>query len=730
MNEHTRRRTSDAIGSVEESAPERLLAGCRSAIRSKLPALLEALFSKLNGALYDLADKSESRATYAAYLEAMRIFRRERQRIEDRFISGLESVSEHLTAVCADPGHVSAASPGSEDRSRPEHGELEEALAVGNLISKAENRYRRELANLRGPLANALGRESIDERLDPLGPRAICNAFEAALSPVDGVGLSLKLVVYKLFDKQVMDHLGDFYESCAACLASSGLASRPPERQWNQPRLDVTPRSDGNDPLPSDKCDPLAELGSVPRPPGQPPGTSVREDLRRLLVWYRPEWATGGVVVDTAELLAALSRLQGQHGSGVPDPDPRALWSLLTEEVRLYPHADGGRELMRADEDTVNLVVLLFERILRRNDLPDAIKALIARLQIPIAKVALSDKSFFEDPRHPARSLVNHLARSAIGWVDDGDRSPDGVYRRIEKAVTRILQDLDCDSAAFAELDADLGAAIDREREGARAFESRAIQEMEGRARHRSAVEKVRGAIAERIRTHAPVPAVIASLLYEGWQQVLLAAYLRGGVEGEEWQAALATVDLLLWSVQPKVEYGERGELLQRIPELLRTLRVSLAGVSCDQRHLAQWFRELQVLHIAALRGSRLSEAETGSSPEASRAEAELLRGSSVPLDVDGGGETPRACSQRLPLGSWMEILRGNAGTIRAKLAWRSPGNGLHMFVDRFGRKVLELSDGELASLFEQGAASILSDAEAPLVDQAIEDLLQSPKRG
>jgi len=77
-----------------------------------------------------------------------------------------------------------------------------------------------------------------------------------------------------------------------------------------------------------------------------------------------------------------------------------------------------------------------------------------------------------------------------------------------------------------------------------------------------------------------------------------------------------------------------------------------------------------------------------------------------------------------------MEILRGNAGTIRAKLAWRSPGNGLHMFVDRFGRKVLELSDGELASLFEQGAASILSDAEAPLVDQAIEDLLQSPKRG
>jgi len=232
------------------------------------------------------------------------------------------------------------------------------------------------------------------------------------------------------------------------------------------------------------------------------------------------------------------------------------------------------------------------------------------------------------------------------------------------------------------------------------------------------------------VRTHTPVPAVISALLYEGWQEVMLAAYLRGGTGGEEWQNALATVDRLLWSVQPKVEYGDRRELLRGIPELLRTLRESLAGVSYDQRRLARWFKELQALHIAALRGSGPAQAEAASPPATVGGDTGIRPESAGQPQVQRGGTAPSKPAERLAVGTWVEIRRSDAGVLRAKLAWRSPESGLHLFVDRTGHKALELSDRELASLLEHGTATILGDVEAPLVDRALETLLQSLKSG
>jgi hypothetical protein len=245
---------------------------------------------------------------------------------------------------------------------------------------------------------------------------------------------------------------------------------------------------------------------------------------------------------------------------------------------------------------------------------------------------------------------------------------------------------------------------------------------MEGRELHRSARAKVRGEIAQRIRAHAPVPEVISSLLYEGWQDVLLAAYLRGGTEGQEWHKAMGTVDRLLWSVQPKVEYADRRELLRGIPELLRTLRESLAGVSYDQRRLARWFKELQALHIAALRGTGPAQADADSPAFA-------------PADAAPSAE-PRAGAHEvhpptpLTVGTWAEILRGDGGRLRVKLAWRSPESGAHLFVDRAGRRAMELSASELSSLLERGSMTVLGEVDAPLVDRAMESLLHSLKSG
>ena len=45
-----------------------------------------------------------------------------------------------------------------------------------------------------------------------------------------------------------------------------------------------------------------------------------------------------------------------------------------------------------------------------------AVKAVGAVAVVPVAKVALLDKSFFGKDSHPARRLLDTMARAGIGW--------------------------------------------------------------------------------------------------------------------------------------------------------------------------------------------------------------------------------------------------------------------------------------------------------------------------
>ncbi len=723
---------------VALTAREPSLAACDELLERELSDRLKRLFLKVEDAFYDLADKSENNHLHTRYFQAMRVLRRQREAIEIEFFANLKKAGDGWAASLGGEPGADAGTRREQGLALVKHEELEESLAVANLISKAESRHRGALHALRREQAALIGRATIDSRTDPLGPHVICNAFRAALEPVgEHVDLDLRLVVYKLFDKQVMDHLGHAYARCLELLGSS------PAAEWEglYPRVDVD--QPGKDPEVEAAEDLGEDTAEMPEPASDSPATAASgaaafEDLQHLLQARRPsrQSSPGGEIVASGELMSALTRLQTRaQENAADDLSPKELFRQLRAELQLLRAYDGGPLLDRRDEDTLDLVFLLFESILHANDLPDAFKALVGRLQIPIAKVALSDKSFFDDTEHPARRLLNHLAEYAVGWTDDGDRSTESPYARIERTVTRVLDDYDRNPSIFVELDLELTMELERERTQCQSREARTKEELEGKERHRSARAKVREIIEERLRGGPRVPGIVSSLLREGWQDVLLRAYLQGGVDGPEWRDSLATMELLLWSVRPKIWHEDRRELLRRIPVLLRDLRESLAAVAFDQRRLSRWFRELQALHISALRGAGPAP-ETGSflhlagSDDLGRGEIGL---SGEPVahglaSEDQAGREDSAGSQ-LALGTWLEVRRDDVGVLRVKLAWRSPDTDLHLFVDRRGLKALELSGKELASLFRRGMVTKLSGLDAPLVDRAMEVVMESLKR-
>lgn len=703
------------------------MAACRVAIRREMSRRFDELFSKLDDALCDLADKSESNDHHTGYIGAIQVFRRRRDEIFSLFLQRLLEESESGPGAGTD-SRSTAGKGDPPERSSMEQADLEEGLAVTNLISKAENRYRSELSVLRRHLAGLRGQKDIDSRSDPLGPYRHCNAFRTAMSLVENVELPIKLIVYKFFDKQVMDQLGGLYARCldftgrqhsTAVDSSERSVSRAPDgREQERARRS---QADAGVPEGHDSCVPVPE---------QNPAVGF-SDLQRLLGRRRrADAGSGGLgIVDTGELMSVLTRLQELTGSesAAGELRPRLMAELHRgrEDARL-------RALDPVDEDTLDLVFLLFEHVSQRNDIPDALKVLIGRLQIPFLKVALLDKSVFADKHHPARRLLNHLADVTVGWGGGGNRTPEELYGRVRWVVDQVLERYQTDLAVLSELDAELCGLLAREQEEAQSREAKVQQDLELRERQHDARRLMRDVIADRLRGRGPVPDAVSSLLYEGWQQVLLAVYTRDGATGAEWHAAIRTIDRLVWSVQPKVESEDRRELLRSIPELLRTLRESLAQVSYDQRRLARWFRELQALHIAALR--RTSAVSRQEGYRARRPDAS----DDTPLSSDMAGavvsadfarlDTPEPAAPGLERGAWIEVRRDDGDPVRVKLAWRSPQSGINLFVDARGRKALELTEKDMMTLRQQGTLTVLADV--PIVDRAMEQVVHKLKGG
>jgi hypothetical protein len=715
--------SSVQAGSAHAGA-SRFVAECRDQLTRQLPRLLAEVFRRVDDALYDLADKADNNALYSGYVDAMRLLRRRRDEIEGLLLLELgAAVDGFLNGVDTAPAQ-GAGGP----LTVMADAELEESLAVSNLISKSESRYRNELAAIRDHLGQLCGRPALEALEDPLGPHGVCNALRSALRPVAELDRAVKLIVFKLFDKHVMDHLGEIYAQFAArALVSAlprGVAGRAPAVSPEARPIEVSsPGATGR-------------AGAGQRDELKDAAGAAFESIRRLLDHVR---RTGGrpqaVPVDTSELFAVLNRLQAPlRAFDSYDSLCQELRQRLVDELRLRDEEGSGRSLGTVDEDTLDLVFLLFEHILHGNDLPDAIKVLIGCLQIPVVKVALLDKSFFNDRAHPARRLLNHVAELAFGWTSEEIASPESVYGRIEQVVDRVVLEFERDLALFEELDAEVVALLETEREAAQIAESAVRRELASRDRDQDARRAILAVIDERLRWYDQVPETVINLLYEGWQEVLLATYERGGMAGEDWRRAIQTVDRLVWSVQPKFDYSERRELLRSIPELLRTLRESLARVSFDPRRLARWIRELQALHMSALRGVGSMPAETASI-DAHRRRGAMVRG--LP-QRDAGPQGPvRApvgppaagapMAGLLAIGAWIEIRRDDGKLIRVKLSWRSGRCDTYFFVDRRGRKVLELTGGDLAELLAQGAAKRLGN-EMPIVDHALESVLRELK--
>ena len=723
-----RRRVSDAR--VYE-----LVAACRTRIADTLPRLLQELFEHLDDELYQLADKSANDMLQTRYFEAMRELRKLREPVDSVFLQNLLARYEDFWHIRNTQAETAPEAEG-EELSLVDEDELEEDLAVSGMASKAENRYHRELFALNMRFAQLSGVSDLTTKQNPIGPYALAEGFRASMRQWHG-DVGIRLVVFKLFDRYVMAYVGGLYDELNDVLVDAGILPKIVQRLRRNPVAPAVQRA-------------RKEAHATGEGGGGGTGAAVDAEvseeqilgmLGQLLTMRRnrnAESLYSGLLpgggdsarlahlpsVGSTELVDALHQLQREASIEAPVNRDEILQLQhemlinLGRELELGSGDSPSKRLNQVDQDVIDVIGMLFEFILDDRDMPDTMKALLGRLQIPMIKVAVLDRGFFGNKQHAARRLLNVLARAAISWVDDGERSARSLYGRIESAVSRILAEFSDDVGLFAVVYDEFSGVMEREARGAEVAEERVTQVTRGQEQLLVARRRVAQVLNDFRVAQPEMPPAVVNILREGWHDVMLLANLREGEESAAWKHAYAAVEELVWSVQPKVEPAERQRLLKAIPDLLKKLRDGLNNISFDHHRASQLFKDLQACHIAALRGS-------DESISASKDEDVVLEEVELPAEpvLENVEEEFLDRAKALEIGQWLKW-RLDEDWMRGKLSWRSEVSNNCIFVNSKGMKVAEMTLSEIAVLFRDREASVLEAVNKPLMDRALDAML------
>ncbi len=722
------------------------LISVRDKAAQQLRLALQTLFDNADDSLFEIADRATSNAEQNAFFEAMRDLRMKRRGIERSFLQQVfESFSKLNQYEIGKPAPQEAS---FESLALVQNDELEESVAIDTMVAKVMSRATQPLSHLTTRI-NVLVSKKLDDKNNPLGPQQLCEYFLEACRSL-GVEIKVKLIILKLFERYVLTDLEQLYaESNQILVAASVL----PELQSAQPRRSSNRPASGNSPSRSGAG--FSEAPAYVDSGVQEAFGSLQALLSELRGSALParNLPSDAIPISSNDLMRLLSHLQSRGPQQVDEFDLQDQLEQLLH--RVSAKSGKSRVVGEVDEDVINLVSMLFEFILDDRTLPDSLKALIGRLQIPVLKVAVLDKTFFSRGSHPARRLLNEIASASMGWADQDEVQRDSLYQKIEQIVARLLNDFVDDPAIFSELLADFLAFTGDERRRSELLEQRTRDAEEGRAKAEMARQEVEHALNQRLLGKT-LPEVVVRLLQEAWSKVLLLTCLKHGTQSEQWQAALATMDDLIWSVAPHEDLESRARLLELVPSLLKNLRDGLVSAAFDPFSTSDFFTRLEALHVQTLQqlnkpakiapasepldlGSSTADQKLELPPRedpvnepASSAMVEVneeivllapgeTREHEPEINLDDNDEALMQVDN-LRVGSWVEFQEDEEHKLRCKLAAVIKPTGKYIFVNRTGMKVLEKTRMGLAIEFRRGAIRLLNDA--LLFDRALESVI------
>lgn len=382
------------------------------------------------------------------------------------------------------------------------------------------------------------------------------------------------------------------------------------------------------------------------------------------------------------------------------------------------------QESTEGEKTVIEVVALMFQSILTEDRIPESIRIWVARLQMPVLRIALAEPDFFDSLDHPARLLIDRIGSCVLGF-DAAEVTRSQLETEIKRVVQVIEQFPDTGRQVFQKVYDEFQRFLSTmlTSQGVAQKVVNVVQQVE---------QKETLAIKYTIEMRnmvkdLPLRDEIRQFLFKVWADVLAVAAVKHDPQAEQIQIYKRAATDLVWSASAKTSRTARARVIQNLPGLLATLRQGMTALG-----LGQPVQETHIKIISdTLADAFMSKTDVVSYSQIEAMTRQLARLEDVvppdgmgdlPLDaesiemmlgidassivvVSDGGIQPSAdmmaWAKALVVGTWFN-LDHNGDKGRVQFAWRSGKQKLHLFASPGGKSYL-IQAGRLAAYLQAG---------------------------
>jgi hypothetical protein len=259
----------------------------------------------------------------------------------------------------------------------------------------------------------------------------------------------------------------------------------------------------------------------------------VIKALNNIQLTYRPKYVAGQQVnINTDDFKTAL------------------LNSMAKLENTAIP-----KTMNQIDGRTVDFVEMIFGAFLRDDSISNAVKNLLLRLQIPVIKTSLLDSNFFYNNNHPARHLLNTIAKLCIG-IEDEEHT---VYKTIDLILEQLLRSYDENPVSFKTALSSL--------QRLKTIELEKQTQNEQQIRKQIMQEHARQTVLTELQfhtMHTKLPKAVQPLILNHWSTLMFQRYVKFGKESDQWREAVSILKLMCDILKP-IESAEQWSYVNSV---------------------------------------------------------------------------------------------------------------------------------------------------------------------
>lgn len=654
--------------------------------------------------LMEFADKAESVNIQNHFFEAQREIW---LKMEDMSLDFHDLLVKFLGKF-PDVGNEEKQKLGSETLSLVNVDLYERNLALHTLAERSERKNYQLLYVLAQRLSVVNEGEPIKISQVPASPRQMSEIFARCVDRLSIENDAL-LVLYTLYDKYVLAELEQLHEELNEKLKTAGIL---PNLKY---KAKINPGSAKTQDKPENNKD--AEKPQTAEELGEETLSRIHELLmaKRALQHRKKPLPPGVEVATTQEVVSATNNLIHREDTSFPEPvqlgktvtresvSPEVL-SQVQQAMRgqrtALKETIGNDRLQDEQENIIDLVGLLFERMLDDERIPDICKALLGHLHTPYIKIGLLTPKLFSSREHPARVFLDQAVEASALWMNESDLD-EGIYPFLKDMVFRIVRLRHQENDDFREFSQLLNDEILRLEEKFSILEkhSRAAEQGQELMSRAKALAK---SATESIFEGQTVPDYCAFFIEQVWIDYLTLLRLREGVDNSSpaWEEAL---DLGRYMLSTSQEILANTVQQTQLDTLAEQLWAQVGGLLPHKSKEIERF--VEALEEKPKEAITLDLAHKGAKAKP-KLNKKML-------------ETYNAL-RALPENTVFEFDLRSGKSYRARLSWYNHFSDRFLFVNNRGKKTALLDIADLAEGILEGNIAFFEDIKTSFWERAM----------